>query len=63
MQSVPHLLRRDTTFYYRARVPHDQTQHLGRREVWISLRTADQQTAKLRLDETNNPQKMRIDAI
>lgn len=63
MQSVPHLLRRGTAFYYRARVPHDLIQHLGRREVWISLRTADQQTAKLRLAETHINQLMRFDAI
>jgi integrase len=63
MQSVPHLLRRGTAFYYRARVPHDLIEHLGRREVWISLRTADQQTAKLRLAETHIHQLMRFDAI
>lgn len=63
MQSPPHLHRRGSAFYYRARVPHDLIEHLGRREVWISLRTADQQTAKLRLAETHIHQLMRFDAI
>ncbi|KAA0677772.1 site-specific integrase [Roseomonas genomospecies 6] len=40
------LVRRNATYYIRARVPKDLTGHMGKEEVWKSLRTKDPQEAK-----------------
>jgi hypothetical protein len=53
------LFRRGGVFYYRAKVPSDLLILVGRREVWISLKTSDRQCAELLLADIH-AQQLRV---
>jgi len=54
MRFTTHLIRRDGTFYYRARIPADLQPKYGKHEVWISLKTSNRHDAELKLAQLHN---------
>lgn len=51
MRSQSHLVRRGAVYYFRARVPSDLVEAVGKKEVKRSLLTSDLKEAKLRAKE------------
>jgi hypothetical protein len=49
MQLQTNLVRRQSRFYFRSRVPSDLKSHYGRNEILISLKTSDKRVADYEL--------------
>ncbi|AVO37132.2 DUF6538 domain-containing protein [Pukyongiella litopenaei] len=54
MATIPRLVTRGRTFYFRASVPQDLWDAAGRKEVKISLRTAERSLALMRCRTISN---------
>ncbi|MGA7799370.1 MAG: DUF6538 domain-containing protein [Gammaproteobacteria bacterium] len=46
MSQQTHLFKRNSTYYFRAKVPIDLQRHLGKREEKCSLKTKDRREAR-----------------
>ena len=49
MQFQTNLVRRDSRFYFRSRVPKDLKSHYGKNEILVSLKTSDKRVADYEL--------------
>lgn len=41
-----HLMQRNSIYYFRIKMPHDIAPYFSRREIWKSLQTKNDKTAK-----------------
>jgi integrase len=64
LKSLAHLTRRNSTYYFRIRVPQDVLAHFGgRREIKKSLNTSDKSLASLRVRELSIQYLKHFDAL
>lgn len=64
LKSLAHLTRRNSTYYFRIRVPQDVLAHFGgRREIKKSLNTSDKSLASLRVRELSIQYLKQFDAL